>query len=89
MKFKIALVIAAIALVCLVGWSSKAESFSRDQWEYKLVTKYQYHDTAPQNVNEFNDLGSDGWELVTVLTTDVANSAHRQIKVSYYFKRRT
>jgi hypothetical protein len=88
MKLKIALVIAAIALLCVVGWSSKAESSSRDQWEYKLVTKYRYHDVSPQNVTEFNDLGSDGWELVTVLSEDVVRGNHRQIKVSYYFKRR-
>ena len=88
MKLKIALVIAGIALVCFVGWGSKAESSSRDQWEYKLVTQYQYHEASPPPVKEFNDLGTHGWELVTVLSEDVIRGNHRQIQLSYYFKRR-
>lgn len=86
---KIALVMAAIALLCIVGWSSKAESPSRDYWEYKLVTKYRFHDVSPQNLTEFNELGSEGWELVTVLSEEVVRTNHKQIKVSYYFKRRS
>ena len=88
MKNKIALVIAVIALLGVVGWSSKAESASRDNWEYKLVTKHQYHDASPLSLNEFNDLGSEGWELVTVLTAEVVHVNQRHLKVSYYFKRR-
>ena len=90
MKLKIALAIAAIALFCLVGWNSKAQSSSRDPWEYKVITQYGSTVTMPVNMNELNNAGAEGWELVTVLSEgEVTRGNLKQIKVSYFFKRRS
>lgn len=89
MKLKIALAIAAIVLFCLVGWNSKAQSSSRDPWEHKVITQYGSTVTMPVNMNELNNAGAEGWELVTVLSEgEVTRGTLKQIKVSYFFKRR-
>ena len=63
------------------------------QWEYKTVThpgkasqKLGMHALDESRVEELNELGSDGWELVTVvpLTRDDILMA-----VTYVFKRQS
>lgn len=75
------LVIAAVVVLCLVGWGgSRAQSAVRGNWEYKIVTKYG---VAP-NVDEFNKLGAEGWELVMREESLYEKSPRR---VDYFFKR--
>jgi hypothetical protein len=82
---KLVLVVAAITLLCFIAWSSQGQGSSRRTWEYKVITVYGTAGTPPPNLTQFNDMGSQGWELVTVLSESV--SEKRQIKVEYYFKR--
>jgi hypothetical protein len=87
LKSRIALAIAAIALLCFVGFSSKAERPSKTTWEYKLVTVYGYHELPPLSLQRFNDLGADGWELVTIRSDEVLRGDKRELNLVYYFKR--
>jgi hypothetical protein len=54
------LMLAAFALVVLGGWSGygQKQSPSRTVWEYKIVNE-------SEKVS-LNELGAQGWELVTV-----------------------
>ena len=81
------LALIAVALLCLVGWGGKAQSASRATWEYKVVTLYGTNDTAPPNLTQFNQMGAEGWELVTALSEESVRGDRRQVKTEYYFKR--
>jgi hypothetical protein len=89
MKIKPAwlLALAAVAFLCIVGWGSKAQSASRAAWEYKVVTLYGTNDTPPPNLTQFNQMGAEGWELVTALSEESTRVDKRQVKTDYYFKR--
>jgi hypothetical protein len=54
------LILAVIALIVLGGWSGhgQKQSPSRTIWEYKIVNE-------SEKVS-LNELGAQGWELVTV-----------------------
>jgi hypothetical protein len=54
------LTLAAIALIVLGGWSGSGQkqSPSRTIWEYKIVNE-------SEKVS-LNEMGAQGWELVTV-----------------------
>ena len=86
-KFRIALVIAAIAFVCLVGWNSKAQRLGTTNWEYKVVTKWHHPEASSTNIQQLNDMGDEGWDLVTVISEDVMRGNLRHTKLSFYFKR--
>ena len=53
-------ILAAIAFICLGGWAGygQKQSPSRTTWEYKIVNE--------TDKVSLNDLGAQGWELVTV-----------------------
>ncbi len=87
MRLKIMLIVAAIAVVCLVGWRSSAQNTSKTNWEYKVITAYGTNDTPPPNISQFNQLGDEGWELVTALSEQSVRGDRRQIKIDYFFKR--
>jgi len=87
LKSKILLMIAAVALLCLVGLSSKAQRASRTRWEYKLVTVYGFPEVVQPSLQQFNDLGAEGWELVTMRSENLVHGDPRQAKLVYYFKR--
>ena len=84
---KIALVIAVVALLCVVGWTSKAERPSRTDWEYKAITVWTTPDAPVTNLKQLNDMGGEGWEMVTVMSEDVLRGSLRQSKLTCYFKR--
>ena len=86
-KSQILTLIAVVALLCLVGWTSNARSTSRTAWEYKTITAYGFDESPPGSVYQLNELGNHGWELVTVRSEDVVRANKRQIKVDYYLKR--
>ena len=54
-------ILAVIAFICLGGWvgyGQKQTSTARIIWEYKIVNE--------SDKVSLNDLGAQGWELVTV-----------------------
>jgi hypothetical protein len=81
LKLQWVLTVAGVALLCPVGWGgSRAQSATRGNWEYKIVTKYG----VAADVGEFNKLGAEGWELV--LREDSINERSPR-RVDYFFKR--
>jgi hypothetical protein len=60
-------VIAALLLLCAVGWTGYAQRgrAKRTEWEYKayLFGNPYVDDRA---LKEINELGAEGWELVGV-----------------------
>ncbi len=71
------LVLAVMSLLCVVGWTAFAQrqNTSRTAWEYKIVTY--------TSEEKFNELGAQGWELVTVSETRQGESGN----LNYCFKR--
>lgn len=63
------------------GWSSQAQTSSRITWEYKVVTAGGH-----RSLN-LNELGSQGWELITIERDESASSTTRTVINNYYFKR--
>lgn len=53
----------------------KGDKFLLNTYEYKTL------DHTP-NDKELEDLGNDGWELCSILNSDMSN------KIIYYFKRK-
>ena len=86
LRSRIVLVVAIIATLFLVGWTSKAQRWSTD-WEYKIDTVYGFTELPPPNVQKFNELGDEGWELVTVRSEQFTRGDRVQTKLIYYFKR--
>ena len=64
MKGRVGLLVALLALVCLFGGSvgAQKQSASKIVWEYKVLN-YTCADDK-----KLNDLGEQGWELVSVET---------------------
>ena len=87
LQSKIVLVVAAVALLCFLGFSSKAQRSPRITWDYKLVTEYGSPQLPLPNPDQFKDLGAEGWELVTMRSEDIPLGNKRQVKLIYYFKR--
>jgi Domain of unknown function (DUF4177) len=88
-KSKRALMIAAIALLFFVGLNSKAQRASKTTWEYRVVTTSSPSGLLPSSLKELNELGDEGWEMVTVVSEDVVHGTLHQTKLTYYLKRPT
>ena len=82
-----ALALVLLALLFLVGWTSRAERPSKTDWEYKAVTVWQSVDMINPNMNDINNIGDDGWELVTIIPNDTQRGNLHQTRLTYYFKR--
>ena len=85
-KWTLLFVVAAL-LLSLAGWSSEAQNSARTTWEYKIIAEYSPHDNPPPNVERFNQMGAEGWELVTVNSEVFTRGNKSQRKTAYYFKR--
>ncbi|MDT4897439.1 MAG: hypothetical protein QOH25_2516 [Acidobacteriota bacterium] len=86
-KSQWALVAAVVVvLLCLVGWGGRAQSATRATWEYKVITMYGTIDTPAPNLTQFNQMGDEGWELVTTRSEDF-NRGSNQRRAEYFFKR--
>ena len=74
-KNKLYLSLLMVVLLALVAWTTRAQGQStnpaRQAWEYKII------DDQANMTRIMNQLGADGWELVTI------SPSHN----SYLFKR--
>jgi len=62
MKRGVLLLVALAVLLCLAGWAGHAQQRkSQPAWEYKVIG----HGSATGE-QELNELGLQGWELVSV-----------------------
>ena len=81
-------IIALVALSCLVSWRVRAQSSSRVTWEYKVVSTYGPSITnPPPNVNELNEAGANGWELVAIRSGEFPKVGTNQFRTDYFLKR--
>ena len=78
------LLLLALSTPALIGWGARAHGAARVIWEYKIDTSYDVRSASPQKMNE---LGAEGWELISVLETEerAGNAAH--VKREYIYKR--
>jgi hypothetical protein len=82
------MLVAILALMCVVGWSVRAQSSAKVTWEYKVVTSYGTSTTnPPTNVAELNKAGAEGWELLTIRSGEFPAKNSGQFKTDYFFKR--
>lgn len=70
-----------LVALCWAGWSSRAQTSSRTAWEYRVVEGYNYVAIS------LDDLGAQGWELITIESKEKPFGASRTITNYYYFKR--
>ncbi len=91
MKNKIYLSVALIAIFLgSIGWSVSAQktNSANQTWEYKVITVYGTNDILPPaSSNQLNRMGTEGWELITILPEQSTRNGSQQRKAEYYFKR--
>ncbi len=90
MKNKIYLSLAIIAvLLGSIGWTVSAQKTgsATQTWEYKVITVYGTNDLPPANPDQLNQMGTQGWELVTILPEQSTRNGSQQRKAEYFFKR--
>jgi hypothetical protein len=75
------LLIMAIASASWAGWTGRAQGTPRNSWEYKVVP------VTDDGATVLNDLGTEGWELVTIRTQEQSAGNVRYVRGYYYFKR--
>ena len=63
--------LAVIASIAAIGGASRGHAYSSARWEYQLTfIKTSGEGSAGEPEKTLNQLGSEGWELVEVLTGD-------------------
>jgi len=79
MKTKVGLFLTIVALLCLLGWTSRAqkEPQTRITWEY----------TSTNNAGDLNKLGAQGWELVGISDFVTTNGGYISSTSYFYLKR--
>jgi hypothetical protein len=81
-------IVALIALTCLASWGVPAQSSSRVTWEYKVISSYGPSiSNPPPNIQELNEAGAQGWELVAIRSAEFPNVGSKQFKTDYFLKR--
>ena len=77
------LMIAAISLVAVFGWSVRGEQkvSPKQVWEHKVVS------SMGDNPVQLTRLGAEGWELVSVRPEETFIGNFKQVHVTYYLKR--
>ena len=78
------LLIAAVAVLSLAGWTSYAQKPSpaaggKVVWEYKTL-----HGSRALRDDQLNDMGAQGWELIAF---DDGERGNGSFEGTYYFKR--
>ena len=56
------------ACIAILGWGNRGQALSKVVWEYKVIPMEQ---SGPEPT--LNKLGSDGWELVQIISNDQIN----------------
>jgi len=85
MKTKLSLILATVALLFVVGWNGygQKQSSSTQRWEYMTVlAQNSYLDDK-----KLNELGEQGWELVSATTNCYSGSGTTSCYAVGYFKR--
>ena len=79
------LLIVALSAASLLSWSVYAQEkkFSRVVWEYSVVTISSFEESSSQ----LSQFGSQGWELVSVRSSEEMLGSTRIVKFHYYLKR--
>jgi len=81
-------ILALLALFCIVSWGVRAQSSASVTWEYKVVSTYGPSITnPPPNINELNEAGARGWELVAIRSGEFPRVGSNQFRTDYYLKR--
>ena len=80
MKKRLYLVIAPVVVLFVLAWGvyGQRQSQKKISWEYLTVTNW---DSKNRKATDLNWLGAQGWELVSVGTTDSSGNT------LLYFKR--
>ena len=90
MKNKIYLLLVVIAVVLgSISWTVSAQktNSAKQTWEYKTITVFGVDSLPPTSAEQLNRLGSEGWELVTILYQESNSNPSQRHRAEYYFKR--
>jgi hypothetical protein len=81
-------ILALVALSCVVSWGVRAQSSSKVTWEYRVVSTYGPSITnPPPNISELNEAGAKGWELVAIRSGEFPKVGSNQFRTDYFLKR--
>lgn len=81
-------ILLVVAFVGLMGWTSRADNSANAVWEYRVVSTYGPSVTNPPvDVNQLDNEGLHGWELITIRTGEFPTQGSKQFRTDYYFKR--
>ena len=87
MKNRLYLVLVLAALMCLAGWSARAQytrTVPRQAWEYKKDEFDINYDIS----SRLNQLGDEGWQLVAITSSCPSNpKTSPGCKYAVYLKR--
>ena len=84
----VTLILVVVALLCLAGWTSRANNSARVNWEYQVLSVYGPSTTnPPPDKNQLDNEGMQGWELIAVRAGEFPQQGSKQIRTDYYFKR--
>jgi hypothetical protein len=82
------LILGVVACLCLAGWTSHANTSSTISWEYKVISTYGPSVTnPPPNVQQLNEAGDEGWELVDIRSGEFPSAGSHQVRTDFYLKR--
>lgn len=82
------LILVVAACLSLVGATRSANSSSKTTWEYKVISTYGPSATTPSpDINQLNNEGLTGWELIAVRSGRFPDENSKQVRTDYYFKR--
>ena len=82
------LMLVVAACLCVAGWTGRAGTSSKVSWEYQVISNYGPSSTTPSpNVQQLNNAGEQGWELVSIQSGNFPNTTSAQVRTDYYFKR--
>ena len=81
------MVVAVVAFFGLTGWTRGANT-SVKAWEYKVISTYETAaSNPPPDLQQLNNAGAEGWELVAIRSGSLPQTHSQQIRTDYYFKR--
>jgi hypothetical protein len=81
------LILVVVAGLSLVGATRSAKTSPKTTWEYKVISTYGPSAATLPNINQLNDEGVNGWELIAIRSGRFPEENSKQIRTDYYFKR--